>query len=277
MSQPTDASGSDRAARFLALHRPGQPLLLPNPWDLGSARVLESLGFEALATTSSGFAATLGRPDGAVTRDQAIAHGGLIAGATPLPVSADLENGFADDPRDVAETVRLAIEAGLAGCSVEDFTGSSEGPIYEASFAVERVAAAAEAAHSGPRRLVLTARAENYLHGRDDLSDTIDRLQRYAGAGADVLYAPGLSRPDDIRAVVAAVDRPVNVLALAGAPPVTQLAELGVARISVGGAFAFAALGALAEAAQELRTAGTYGYLRGAAAGRQAASTAFSP
>ena len=277
MSQPSDASGSDRAARFLALHRPGQPLLLPNPWDLGSARVLESLGFEALATTSSGFAATLGRPDGAVSRDQAIAHGGLIAAATPLPVSADLENGFADDPQDVAETVRLAIEAGLAGCSVEDYTGNGEDPIYEVSFAVDRVAAAAGAAHSGPQQLVLTARAENYLHGRDDLSDTIDRLQRYAGAGADVLYAPGLSRADDIRAVVEAVDRPVNVLAFAGAPPVARLAELGVARISVGGAFAYVALGALAEAAHELRTAGTYGYLRGAAVGRQAASTAFSP
>jgi 2-methylisocitrate lyase-like PEP mutase family enzyme len=276
MRQQPDASGSDRAARFLELHRPGQPLLLPNPWDLGSTRVLESLGFEALATTSSGFAATLGRPDGAVTRDQAIAHAGLIAAATELPVSADLENGYADDPQDVAETVRLAVGAGLAGCSIEDFTGRGEDPIYEMSFAVERVAAAAAAAHAGPGRLVLTARAENYLHGRDDLSDTIARLQRYAEAGADVVYAPGLSRSDDIRAVVEAVERPVNVLTRADAPPVARLAELGVARISVGGAFAFAALGALAEAAEELMTAGTYGYLRGAAAGRKVADRAFS-
>ena len=276
MTDQTHASAAGQAARFLALHRPGQPLLLPNPWDIGSARVLESLGFEALATTSSGFAATLGLPDGAVTRDQAIAHAGLIAAATPLPVSADLENGYADDPRDVAETVRLAIAAGLAGCSIEDFTGRSEDPIYETSLAAERIAGAAEAAHAGPRPLVLTARAENHLHGRDDLADTITRLQRYAEAGADVVYAPGLRRAEDIRAVVDAVDRPVNVLALADAPPVSQLADLGVARISVGGAFAFAALGALAEAARELRNAGTYGYLRGAAAGRKAADAAFS-
>jgi 2-methylisocitrate lyase-like PEP mutase family enzyme len=276
MTQQPDASGTDLAAHFLALHRPGEPLLLPNPWDVGSARVLASLGFAALATTSSGFAATLGRPDGAVTRDQAIAHGGQIAAATPLPVTADLENGYADDPPGVAETVRLAIEAGLAGCSIEDFTGRAGDPIYEVSLAAQRVAAAAEAAHAGPRRLVLTARAENHLHGRDDLADTIARLQAYAEAGADVVYAPGLIRADDIRLVVQAVNRPVNVLALAAAPPVAELAELGVARISVGGSFAFAALGALVEAAQELRTAGTYGYWRHSATGRQAAGTAFS-
>ncbi|HUA29623.1 MAG TPA: isocitrate lyase/phosphoenolpyruvate mutase family protein [Streptosporangiaceae bacterium] len=276
MTDQTDASATERAAHFLALHRPGQPLLLPNPWDLGSARVLESLGFEALATTSSGFAATLGLPDGAVTKEQAIAHAGRIAGATQLPVSADLEHGYGDDPQDVAETVRLAIEAGLAGCSIEDFTGHSEDPIYETSLAVERIAAAAEAAHAGSRPLVLTARAENHLHGRDDLADTIARLRRYAEAGADVVYAPGLSRAADIRAVVEAVDRPVNVLTRADAPTVSQLAELGVARISVGGAFAFAALGALADAARELQTAGTYGYLRGAAAGRKATDTAFT-
>jgi 2-methylisocitrate lyase-like PEP mutase family enzyme len=276
MTDQTGTSGGDLAAHFLALHRPGDPLLLPNPWDLGSARVLQSLGFAALATTSSGYAATLGLPDGAVTRDQAIAHGGLIAGGTPLPVSADLENGYGDDPADVAETVRLAIGAGLAGCSIEDFTGRADDPIYEVSLAAERVAAAAEAAHAGPRRLVLTARAENYLHGRDDLADTIARLQRYAEAGADVLYAPALTRADDIRAVIDSVDRPVNVLALAAAPTVGELAELGVARISVGGSFAFAALGELVEAAKELQTAGTYGYWRQAATGRQAAGAAFS-
>jgi 2-methylisocitrate lyase-like PEP mutase family enzyme len=275
MTQQSGTPGPDLAAHFLALHRPGEPLLLPNPWDLGSTRVLESLGFAALATTSSGFAATLGLPDGAVTRDQAIAHAGLIARATPLPVSADLENGYADAPEGVAETVRLAIGAGLAGCSIEDFTGRADDPIYDVSLAAERVAAAAEAAHGGPRRLVLTARAENHLHGRDDLPDTIARLQRYADAGADVLYAPGLTRADEIRAVVGAVGRPVNVLAMPGAPSVGELAGLGVARISVGGAFAFAALGALVDAATELKTAGTYGYGRQAATGRQATRTAF--
>lgn len=271
MTQPADL-----AARFLQLHRPGQPLLLPNPWDLGSARVLASLGFEALATTSSGFAATLGLPDGSVTRDQAIGHAALIAGATPLPVSADLENGFADEPQEVAGAVTAAIDAGLAGCSIEDFTRRADQPIYEASLAAERVAAAAEAAHAGPRRLVLTARAENHLHGRDDLADTIARLQRYAEAGADVLYAPGVDRAEDIRALVTSVDRPVNVLARAGTPPVAELAHLGVARVSVGGAFAFGAIGALADAARELRDGGTYGYLRNSATGRDIIGTAFA-
>jgi 2-methylisocitrate lyase-like PEP mutase family enzyme len=270
MTQPTDA-----AARFLELHIPGEPLLLPNPWDLGSARVLASLGFEALATTSSGFAATLGLLDGSVTRDQAIAHAALIVGATPLPVSADLENGFADDPQGVAATVTAAIEAGLAGCSIEDFTGRADQPIYEAAHAAERVAAAAKAAHAGSRRLVLTARAENHLRGRDDLADTIARLQSYVAAGADVVYAPGLTRATDIGDVVGSVDRPVNVLAMPGAPTVAELADLGVARISVGGAFAYAALGELAEAARELRDAGTYGYLRYSGIGREITRAAF--
>ena len=276
MSSPSPAPGADLADRFLALHRRGRPLLLPNPWNLGSARILASLGFEALATTSSGFAATLGLPDGSVTRDQAIGHAAEIARATPLPVSADLENGYADDPQQVAGTVVAAIAAGLAGCSIEDYSGRGDAPIYESSLAAERVAAAAEAAHSGPRRLVLTARAENHIRGRDDLADTIARLQRYAEAGADVLYAPGLTGASDIRDVVSSVDRPVNVLALAGAPPVAALADLGVARISVGGAFAFAALGALVEAARELQGAGTYGFWSNAATGRQAARAAFS-
>ena len=277
MTSTSDAEGSDLAARFLALHLPGRPLLLPNPWDLGSARILASLGFAALATTSSGFAATLGRPDGAVTRDQAIGHAGLIARTIPLPVSADLENGYSDDPQEVASTVTAAIEAGLAGCSIEDSTGRDGEPIYDRALAVNRVAAAAEAAHAGPDRLVLTARAENYLHGRPDLADTIARLQAYAEAGADVLYAPGLTSLPEIREVVGSVDRPVNVLALACGPTVAELAEAGVSRVSVGGAFAWAALSALVEAAAELRDQGTYGYLARTSQGRAAVQAAFGP
>jgi 2-methylisocitrate lyase-like PEP mutase family enzyme len=267
---------ADKAQRFLALHQAGKPLLMPNPWDLGSARLLASLGFEALATTSSGFAATLGRNDGAVTRDEAMIHAAVIVAATDLPVSADLENAYADEPAGVAQTMRLAIEVGLAGASVEDFTGHAEHPTYDARLAAERVAAAAEAAHAGPGRLVLTARAENYLHGHPDLADTIARLQAYQAAGADVLYAPGLRSLDDIRQVVREVDRPVNVLALDGAPTVAELAEAGVSRISVGGSFAFAALGAVVAAATELRDLGTYGYRANSAVGAAAARRAFS-
>jgi 2-methylisocitrate lyase-like PEP mutase family enzyme len=257
---------------FLDLHRPGDPLLMPNPWDAGSARVLAAMGFRALATTSSGFAATLGRPDMSVTRDEALAHGESIAGAVDVPVSADLENCFADDPAGVAETVRRAVETGLAGCSVEDATGRPDDPIYDATLAAERVAAAVDAAGDG---FVITARAENFLHGRVDLDDTIARLRSYQHAGAQVLYAPGITAADQIRAVVSAVDRPVNVLALAAAPPVAELAELGVARISVGGAFAFAALGALVEAGRELLDQGTYGFWQRVKAGRDLAAAAF--
>ena len=259
-----------KSRRFLELHRPGQPLLLPNPWDQGVAKILASLGFQALATTSSGFAATLGRPDGSVTLDEALVHATAIVAATDLPVSADLENCYADDLDGVAHTVRLAAETGLAGCSIEDYSGSQ---LYARAEAVDRVTAAAAAARDGG--LVLTARAENYLHGNPDLGDTIARLQSYQEAGADVLYAPGLTRIEDIRTLVSAVDLPVNVLALPGVPPVAELAAAGVSRISVGGAFAFAALGALVDAATELRDQGTYGFHRGMAAGRAATRTAF--
>jgi 2-methylisocitrate lyase-like PEP mutase family enzyme len=261
---------TEKAEQFLALHRPGSPLLLPNPWDLGSAKILAAMGFQALATTSSGFAMTLGRLDGSVSRDEALAHAAAIVAATELPVSADLENCFADDPAGVAHTVTLAVQTGLAGCSVEDFTGDDDDPVYDIGLAAERVTAAAAAAQAGPARLILTARAENYLHGRPDLVDTITRLQAYQAAGADVLYAPGLTSLADIRQVVSAVDRPVNVLAMPGTPPVGELAKAGVSRVSVGGAFAFAAVGALADAAAELRDKGTYGYLAGSAAGRRA-------
>jgi 2-methylisocitrate lyase-like PEP mutase family enzyme len=267
-------SQQDKAERFLELHHGPGPLLIPNPWDAGSARLLEWLGFAALATTSSGFAATLGRLDGSVTREEALAHAAAISAATTVPVSADLENGFADSPGGVAETIRLAAAAGLAGCSVEDATGRDDDPVYDLAVATDRVAAAAEAA-AGPARLVLTARAENYLYGRPDLADTVARLQAYQEAGADVLYAPGLTRLADVREVVRSVDRPVNVLALAAGPTVAELAEAGVSRISVGGALAYAALGALVEAATELRDRGTYGYLALSSRGGAAVQEAF--
>jgi 2-methylisocitrate lyase-like PEP mutase family enzyme len=264
-------------AAFRDLHVPGRPLLMPNPWDVGSARVLASLGYLALATTSGGFAASLGRLDGTVTREQALRHATEIAAATALPVSADLERGFADEPAGVARLVRDAIATGLAGCSIEDATGRSADPVYDARLAAERVVAAAEAAHGGPHRLVLTARAENYLYGRDDLADTIARLQSFQAAGADVLYAPGLVRAADIKAVVDSLDVPVNVLAVAGGPSVAELAGLGVSRVSVGGAFAMVALDALAVAARELAGEGTYAYLRQAARGGDVAKRAFGP
>ncbi len=266
---------AEKAVRFLALHHGDGPLLLPNPWDAGSATLLEQLGFDALATTSSGHAATMGRLDGSVSRDEALDHAAMITAATDLPVSADLEGGFADDPEGVAETVRLATQAGLAGCSIEDSTGRPDDPILDLDLATARVAAAAEAAHRGPVRLVLTARAENYVHDRPDLDDTVARLRAYQDAGADVLFAPGLRRLEDIRHVVGAVDLPVNVLALDGAPTVAELAEAGVKRVSVGGAFAFAALGTLVEAARELREHGTYGFAHQAAIGRRAILAAF--
>ncbi len=266
----------DKAPHFLSLHSRTTPLLLPNPWDPGSARLLEWLGFEALATTSSGSAGTQGRLDGTMDRDEVMRHAAAIVDATDLPVSADLENGFADDPEKVADTVRLALDVGLAGCSIEDFTGRPEDPIYEPALAEERMAAAAEAAHSGPVRLVLTGRAENHLHGRPDLDDTIARLLAYQRAGADVLYAPGLVDLDDIARMVASVDRPVNVLARPRGPTVPELAGVGVARISVGGALCFAAMGAVVEAAHELQEQGTYGFLERASVGRQAAHAAFA-
>jgi 2-methylisocitrate lyase-like PEP mutase family enzyme len=265
------------ARHFLDLHRPGQPLLLANAWDIGSARILASLGFDALATTSSGYAATLGRLDGSVTRDEALEHAADLVRATELPVSADLENGFADGPAEVGETVRLAGQAGLAGCSIEDFTGNPQDPIYDFDLAVQRIEAAVEAAHDESAPLVLTARCENHIHGRDDLDDTVRRLRAYAEAGADVLFAPGVNQPDDVRMLIEATGRPLNVLVLPGSPAVGELAALGVSRISVGGAFAFAALGALVEAATELRDQGSLGYLARSRTGAQAAKQAFTP
>jgi 2-methylisocitrate lyase-like PEP mutase family enzyme len=271
------ATQADKAERFLRRHKKGDPLLMPNAWDVGSAGILAWLGFEALATTSSGHAATLGRLDGGVTREEALAHATELSAGVAVPVSADLENAFADEPDGVAETIRAAKDTGLAGCSVEDYSGNPEDPIYERGLARERIVAAAEIAHSGPVRMVLTARAENLIRGRDDLADTIERLQAYQEAGADVLFAPGLASAEDIRQVVESVDRPVSVLAVRGVPSTGELAALGVARVSVGGAFAFAALAALREAGEELRDRGTYGYLERTSLGVQTARSAFRP
>lgn len=255
---------ADTARRFLALHESECPLLLPNPWDLGSARLLAWLGFKALATTSGGFAASLGRLDGNVSREEAVAHARAVSEATGLPVSGDFENCFADDPEGVAETVTLARAAGLAGCSVEDWSGSE---IYDIGLAVERVRAAAEAAHAGPAHMVLTARAENHVHGVHDLEDTIARLVAYQEAGADVLFAPRLRDMEQIGAVLEAIERPLNVLVWAGTPPVGELAAAGVRRVSVGSSFAFAAYGTLVEAARELKDTGGYGFLEQARVG----------
>jgi 2-methylisocitrate lyase-like PEP mutase family enzyme len=254
---------------FLDLHRPGDPLLCPNPWDIGSAGLLTSLGFSALATTSSGFAASLGRLDGDATPDETIASAAAIAAAVPVPVTADLEDGYSPSVNGVAATVRRAADAGLAGCSIEDWDGHR---FHARHIAAARIEAAVEEAGND---IVLTARADNFVHGVQDLDDTIARLQAFESAGAHVLYAPGLDRIDEIRAVIAAVSRPVNVLMRPGGPTVSELAAAGVARITVGGSFAFAAFGALVEAATELRDAGTTNYSRLSAIGQQAITRAF--
>ncbi len=270
------AAGAGRAGRFLELHRPGDPLVMPNPWDIGSAKLMASLGFEALATTSSGFAATLGRLDGGVSRDEALAHAAAIVQATDLPVSADLENCFAEDPEGVAETARGAVAAGLAGFSIEDYDPDADA-IYERARAVERVRAAVEVAHAAPGGpLVVTARAEGYLREQQpDREEIIARLQAYQEAGADVLFAPGPVDSETVSAIVSSLDRPVNVLARKGAPPVSELGKLGVARISVGGALAFTAVGGWVGAARELREQGTYAYFDQMAEGARAVRAAF--
>ncbi|GAB3040877.1 isocitrate lyase/phosphoenolpyruvate mutase family protein [Parafrigoribacterium mesophilum] len=262
---------------FLALHVPGTPLLIPNPWDLGSAKLLATLGFRALATTSSGFAATLGRADGEVSREEAIAHAAALADAVEVPVSADLEHGFGAAPDAVFATVSAAAATGLAGCSIEDFSGNPEAPIYPIELAAERIAAAVQAAHEPDVPLVLTARAENLIHGIHDLDDTILRLQAFQEAGADVLYAPGLTRLEDVRSVISAVDLPVNVLARPGLGSVAELAAASVARISVGGGFAFASFAALTRAGAELLEHGNFGYLNDAAQGHAQLVAAINP
>jgi 2-methylisocitrate lyase-like PEP mutase family enzyme len=261
------------ASRFLSLHVPGHPLLMPNAWDVGSARLLTSLGFHAIATTSSGYATALGRLDGQVTRDETIDHAKTLTQSVTVPVNADLENGFADDLDGVAETARMAVAAGLAGFSIEDWAGSAIYPIEQAA---ERVRAAAEVAASGDTAVVLTARAENHIRGIDDLADTVARLQAYEAAGADVLYAPGIRGREQIETVIAEVGLPVSVLVYAGVPPIPELASIGVARVSVGGSFAFAAYAAAAGAARELLGEGTYSWADAARAGRASVVAALS-
>jgi len=262
----------EKAVTFRKLHeRPGA-FIIPNPWDVGTARILASLGFEALATTSLGFANTLGRADGvgAVSREEVVAHCRTIVEATSLPVSADLENCYADDPKEAADMIRRAAEAGVVGGSLEDSNAGGGNRIYDFDLAVERVHAAVETARSLGFPFVLTARAENLLHGRD-LDDTIRRLQAYENAGADVLYAPGLRDLATIRTVVSSVTKPVNVVMSTGDPSLTaaQLAEIGVKRISVGGSLSRLALAAFLEGAREMQTAGGFTWMRKTVASRE--------
>ena len=251
------SSGDDRRARFHELHGSGRILLLPNAWDVGSARLLEAAGFEALATTSAGLAWSLGKPDQGVTRNELLQHVDALAAAVGVPLSVDSERCYADTPAGVAETVRLLADAGAAGCSIEDYDPAA-GAVDEVGRAAERVAAAAE--ETGRTGMVLTARAESHLYGGTDLDDTIARLRAYHEAGADVVYAPGLRDAQQIAALVASVEAPVNVLALAGGPSVAELVTLGVRRVSTGGALASVAYAAMLRAARELQADGTSTY-----------------
>lgn len=255
---------ASKAFAFRALHARSGAFLIPNPWDAGTAKILAQLGFEALATTSAGLAFALGRSDGAVNRYETLANAQAIVQATHLPVSADLENGFGHSPENVAETIQLAASAGLVGGSIEDATGDRDKPIYDLTLAAERISAAVEAACAQNIHFTLTARAENFLHGRPDLDDTIKRLQAFEKAGADVLYAPGLPSLDAIREVCSAVNRPVNVVAgLSGtAFSLKQLADAGVKRVSVGSALSRAAFGSFMRAATEMKAAGTFDFAR---------------
>jgi len=252
----------EKAQRFKALHA-GPLFVIPNPWDAGTARLLASLGFGALTTTSAGLAYALGRQDMSVSREEALKNAADIVAAVELPVAADLENGYGDAPEDAAVTIRRAAEVGLVGGSIEDASGRADRPIYDFDHAVERVAAAVEAARALPFPFTFVARAENFLHGRDDLDDTIRRLQAFERAGADVLFAPGLPSLETIRTVCAAVSKPVNVVLGARHTPYTldQLADAGVRRVSTGSSFARAALTGLRDAALELLGPGTVTYL----------------
>lgn len=259
---------AEKAAAFRALHQRPGCFIIPNPWDAGTAKLLAALGFEALATTSLGVANSIGRADSTVTRAEVIANAREIAAASDLPVNADLENGFAHEPTEAAVSVRLAAEAGLAGGSIEDFSDDPKTPIYDFDLAVARVREAAAVARGLPVPFVLTARAENLIRGRNDMADTVRRLQAYAAAGAEVLYAPGLKTAAEVRAVVEAVDRPLNVVTGWLDPDITaaEVAAAGAKRISVGGALNRLALAAFLDAARAMKEDGSFAWMRGMAA-----------
>ncbi len=262
-----DQEGRDLGSQFRRLHDGETAFIMPNPWDVGTARMLASMGFKALATTSAGMAFALGKPEGRATKEDVLAHCRMIVSATDLPVSADLEKGFGDSPEETAETIRAAAATGLAGCSIEDHTNRRGDPIFPFELAVERIQAAAEACRGLEEDFVLTVRAENFLWDRPDLDDTIKRLQAFEHAGADVLYAPGLHDLDSIHAVTSSLTKPVNVIM--GMPGVTfgveELSVIGVKRISIGSALARAALGAVMRAGEEMATRGTFTFAEEAA------------
>lgn len=260
-------SQTEKGGMFRDLHHQQRSFLIPNPWDAGTARLLEWLGFSALASTSAGYAFSQGLPDAGLSRSRVINHLTDLTAATNLPISADLENGFGDSPDVVAETIRLAAAAGVVGASIDDTTGSVNAPVYEAGLAADRIRAAMEAARELDFPFTLTARADNYMVGRSDLGDTITRLQAYQEAGADVLFAPGLKTREEIATVVSSVDLPVNVMIGFNDMDLTfaELADLGVKRVSAGGSLARAALGAFLRASRELRDSGTFSYAHDAA------------
>ena len=262
---------SEKARIFRSLHEREAAFIIPNPWDVGTARLLAHLGFEALATTSAGYAFSVGKPDHGISRDAMLQHVTELASAVDLAVSGDLENGYGDSPQDAAQTILLAAAAGLVGGSIEDATGRPDNPIYEIDAAAERVAVAAEAARTLSFPFTLTARTENYINGRPDLADTIRRLQAYQQAGADVLYAPGITSKEEIVAEVRSVDRPANVLAgLSGQQfDLAELSAIGVKRVSLGSTLSRAALGAFLRAAREMRECGTFTFANDAASSRE--------
>lgn len=262
---------AEKSGDFVALHQRGDCFVIPNPWDIGSARLLQHLGFKALASTGAGFAFSQGRADQSINARDMLGHLAMLTAATDLPISADLQNGFGDSPDEVAQTIVAAAATGIVGGSIEDASGDATNPVYDIGLAVERIRSAAEVAKSLNFKFMLTARAENYLYGRSDLKDTIRRLQAYQDAGADVLFAPGIQTKEDIRTIVQSVDRPVNVImGFQGVQlKLDELRELGVARVSLGGSLARAAYGALVRAASEVQSLGTFDYAGEAISGKE--------